>query len=292
MILLKKIVFVLLSFFGVKISAAELIGFSYNRPLQLYALLESLQTYVTGLTATHILYRADSDAFEAGYEQVKKEFPFVHFLRQSTIHPRADFKEHTLSFINNAKENFLLFAVDDIIVKDYVDLKTCADLLEKHDAYAFYLRLGKHTDYCYAENKYQGIPLLSSVSDQVFSWNFGDGLCDWNYPQTVDMTLYRKADLIYMLPGLYFDTPNIFENEWAGCVRPLKSQGLCFEHSKIINLPLNSVQPDWENRHMHFATAEEFLTLFNQGLKIDIRPLFCIENRSAHMEYEPLLIKR
>ncbi len=292
MIKVKKIVLLLVSFFVIPINAAELIGFSYNRPLQLYALLESLQVYVTGLTRTHIIYRADNDAYEAGYEQLRRNFPRVNFIRQSTTHPRADFKQHVLSLVENAQEEFLLFAVDDIIVKDSIDLKVCAQALDTYDAYAFYLRLGEHIDYCYAENKYQGVPPLVTYEHDVCLWNFTDGMCDWNYPQTVDMTLYRKADLQSMLPNLHFDTPNIFEGQWASRIPALKKQGLCFAQSKIVNLPLNSVQPDWENRNMRFATAEEFLELFNQGLKIDIEPLFGIQNRSAHMEYVPICIKR
>ena len=290
--MVQKITLCIALFFIAKIEAAELIGFSYNRPLQLYALLESLQTYVTGLSTTHIIYRADNQDFESGYEQVKKDFPSVNFIRQSILHPRSDFKQHTLSLVYTAKAEYLLFAVDDIIVKDYVDLNLCTDLLEKYDAYAFYLRLGEHIDYCYAVNSYQGVPPLTKYPDHVRSWDFSDGLHDWNYPQTVDMTVYRKSDLIAMLTDLHFNTPNIFEGQWAAHRPALKKKGLCFEAAKIVNLPLNSVQPDWENRNMRFATAEEFLLLFNQGLKIDIQPLFRIDNRSAHMEYQPFYIRR
>ena len=288
----KKIVFFISLFFIGKIEAAELIAFSYNRPLQLYALLESVEIYVAGLSATHIIYRADNQDFESGYEQVKKDFPSVNFIRQSITDPRSDFKQHTLSLVYNSKAEYILFAVDDIMVKDYVDLSSCAYFLEKYDAYAFYLRLGERLDYCYAANKYQGVPPLTNYSDHVRSWNFADGLYDWNYPQTVDMTLYRKADLKAMLTHLNFNTPNIFEGQWAAHRPALKKQGLCFETAKIVNLPLNSVQPDWENRNMRFATAEEFLLIFNQGLKIDIQPLFRIDNRSAHMEYLPTYIQR
>ncbi len=292
MIFKKNISLCILSFFIGTIEAAELIGFSYNRPLQLYALLESLQTYVTGITATHIIYRASTEDFESAYEQVKKDFPSVHFIRQSITNPYADFKQHTLSLVSASKAAYLLFAVDDIIVKDYVDLHTCTDLLEKYDAYAFYLRLGEHVDYCYVANKYQAVPPLKIYPDHIRSWNFSDGLHDWNYPQTVDMTVYRKTDLIAMLANLNFGTPNIFERQWAVHRPALKKQGLCFETTKIVNLPLNSVQPHWENRNMRFATAEQFLALFKEGLKIDIQPLFRIDNRSAHMEYQPSYIKR
>ena len=40
---------------------ADLVIFSYNRPLQLYALLESITNYVTGLDKIMVIYRS-SDA--------------------------------------------------------------------------------------------------------------------------------------------------------------------------------------------------------------------------------------
>jgi len=41
----------------------DLIVFSYDRPLQLYALLESLESYVTGLAQISVIYRVSRDAF-------------------------------------------------------------------------------------------------------------------------------------------------------------------------------------------------------------------------------------
>ena len=77
-----------------KAEKADLIIFSYNRPLQLYALLESVQKDVTGLGETTVLYRADGP-FAAGYEKVKAAYPQVQFRAQG-IDPASDFKPLTL----------------------------------------------------------------------------------------------------------------------------------------------------------------------------------------------------
>jgi hypothetical protein len=68
--------------------------------------------------------------------------------------------------------------------------------------------------------------------------------------------------------------------------------GLCYEQTKIVNIPLNRVQTDWNNRHMNSYTTAQLLDIFNSGMKIDIKPLFHVVNRAAHMEYIPTFITR
>ncbi len=68
---------------------ADLLIFSYNRPLQLYALLESIEKHMTGTDQLFVLYRADP-SFQAAYEKLKNRFPKVIWSFQ--IHPQRIFK--------------------------------------------------------------------------------------------------------------------------------------------------------------------------------------------------------
>jgi hypothetical protein len=104
------------------------------------------------------------------------------------------------------------------------------------------------------------------------------------------MTLYKKADIEADLMAIEFDRPNAKEEVWAQRA-DLSKVGLCYETSKIVNIPLGLVNMS-ENRNMNLYSAEEMLTFFNQGLKIDIEPLHQIQNISAHIEYQPLFIER
>lgn len=61
---------------------ADLIIFSYQRPLQLYALLESVEQRVRALKNIFVIYRADDAAFQAAYVEVKGTFSNVKFYRQ------------------------------------------------------------------------------------------------------------------------------------------------------------------------------------------------------------------
>ena len=70
---------------------ADLIAFSFDRPMQLYALLESLEYYVNGIQNIYVICRASNDRYRSAYEQVAEAFSRVTFVWQGE-NPKADFK--------------------------------------------------------------------------------------------------------------------------------------------------------------------------------------------------------
>ena len=179
-------------------------------------------------------------------------------------------------------------------MKDGVDLRECVSALKKYAAYGFYLRLGKNLDYCYPLQRGQTVPSLQE-SDGIYSWRFQEASCDWAYPHTVDMTLYCKKDIELDLRSMAYHAPNRLEDVWDRKSRERavhQKSGLCFSSSKIVNLPLNRVQNEYKNRVMTEFTPRDLLDQFLQNKKMDIEPLRCVENRSAHMEYSPTFITR
>lgn len=273
-----------------KSGPVDLIIFSKDRPLQLYAHLESVFTYCKNIGSIQVIYHAANQEYAAGYEQVKKDFPDVTYLQQDTKNPRSDFKKLTMEALNRCTARYMMFSVDDIIVKDFCDLKQCTKALNHTHAYAFYLRLGLHVTLCYSENKHQGTPQLIHLYDDVYGWKFNTGDGDWRYPHSVDMTIMRTSSIKQQVLQLSFYSPNTLEAQW-GIKAPLNKFGLCFASSKIVNVPLNLVQTDFRNRAMGFS-AQGLNTHFMQGKKIDIKPLCGIQNISAHMEYTPTFIER
>ena len=271
---------------------ADLVIFSYDRPLQLYSLLESLEVYVTGLGHTSVIYRVSNEQFANAYDEVISRFPQIDYLKQGAK-PQEDFKPLTLRAAFDAPNDHIIFAVDDIIVKDFVDLSECIELLELTGAYGFYLWLGAHITECYSLNRLQRVPPSVEIAEGIYAWEFNRGECDWRYPHTVDMALYRKKDIEKDFKEMGYANPNFLEGHWGSRVgRILDQRGLYFECSKTVNLPLNRVQNEYRNRHMNFLTPSEMLEVFNAGMKIDIKPLFRIKNKDPHMVYEPIFIER
>jgi len=281
----------LLSVLSIYAQKADLVAFSYNRPIQLYALLESVETYIEGLEEIHVVYRSTDDKYEDAYQEVKHDFPYVIFHKQGK-NPRQDFKPLTLKASFESPSQYILFAVDDIIVKDYIDIEKDIELLKSTEAYGVYFRLGLNLDRCYALNRSQKTPPVKPVIDDVYLWNFSSGQCDWNYPNTVDMTLYKKDDIKQAFIRMGYNAPNSLEARWSTKRNREKPFGLCYEETKIVNLPLNRVQNTHKNRNMNALSAKELLEIFNNGLKIDIALLFKVKNRAAHMDYVPEFIER
>lgn len=271
----------------------DLVIFSKNRPLQLYALLESCEWYLSGVQQLSVIYYAD-EQFKAAYAAVAARFAGAHFIEQAQLGARGDFKNLTLRACCATDAAYLVFAVDDIVVIDTVDLRRCAQLLEQYNAYGFYLRLGTDITECYMERRHTGQPPLQLLEHDVYRWQFHTGSGDWGYPHTVDMTLFRKEDIEPFLTKMSYHSPNTLEGHWAGYAGSvMKQYGLCFERSKMVNFPLNLVQVDWTaNRHSDECDVHFLLEKFYQGLKMDISVLHQFPHKAPHAEYKPTFIAR
>lgn len=260
---------------------ADLVIFSYDRPLQLYALLESIDTFVINLDHISVVYRVSNNSFDEGYELVKKRFPTVDYLKQGEK-PAADFKPLVLKACFESSSPYVMFAVDDMVVRGTIDLQEGMQLMEKVGAFGVYYRLGRHINYSFMLNRQQAIPPSIKLDDDLYAWQFSQGEGDWQYPNTVDMTLYRKSDIKEFLTTLQYTHPNSLESKWA-LKRKTSGVGLYYEKSKVVNLPLNLVNIS-ENRHAALYTTDDLLNKFLQGLKLDIKPLQEYHNSSAHID--------
>ena len=175
-----------------------------------------------------------------------------------------------------------------------VDLKLCMEMMEKTGAYGFYLRFGKHIRFCYMNGQPQPVPDSIPLAQNIYAWDLKEGKGDWGFPNNVDMTVFRKADLKEAFEKMKYKTPNSLESIWATEYAPaqdLGTLGLYFERSKIVNIPLNIVSRTG-NPHMNFSSPEDLLAKFNEGWKIDIEPLHRIVNDSPHFECIPEFVAR
>ena len=261
---------------------ADLVIFSYDRPLQLYALLESIDTFVVNLDHISVIYRVSNDSFDEGYELVKKRFPAIGYLKQGEK-PAADFKPLVLKACFESSNPYVMFAVDDMVVRGAIDLQEGMEQMEKVGAFGVYYRLGRHISYSFMLNQEQPIPPSVKLDGDLYAWQFSEGKGDWHYPNTVDMTLYRKRDIKEFLTTIQYIHPNSLESKWA-LKRKKSGVGLYYEKSKVVNLPLNLVNLS-DNRHAGLYTTEELLNKFLLGLKLDIKPLQEYHNSSAHIDF-------
>lgn len=278
---------------------ADIIVFSYDRPMQLDAFLESLNKYVTGIDNIYIIYKTSNSDFQKAYYQLDGKYNLCQFIEQSN----ENFKDLVLDKGFNSKSKHIIFAVDDIIIKDYIDINKCIKILEETDAYAFFMRLGKNINYSYMNSQDittpRGVNLGREISglkfnENIFAWQFKYGECDWRYCNNLDMTLYKKSKIYSHVNNLSFNSPNKLEEEWSFGIENVKDEvGLCFETSKIVNIPLNIVQNDLpNNKNMNLYTPKELLELYMLGFRINIDIFYKLNNKSPHEPIHPILQKK
>lgn len=272
----------------------DVVVFSYDRPIQLYSFLESFREKVKGAEHVSVIYRVDDERYARAYEEVKKEFPKVSFFLQSTENLDASFNGLLMhcSFGQLSRANYILFAVDDIIITRCVDLTECTHALASYDSHALFLRLGLNITKCYSLSEDTPVPPHQRVADQFIRWKFADGKGDWNYPHSVDMTVYRKGDILAMLENLQPCNPNHLEALLAE-LPPKRPTGLCFQYSCMVNLPLNKVFPSNNRSNSNNAfLASALLTEFEKGKKIDISPFHNLLNQAPHADLPVTFISR
>lgn len=261
----------------------DLVLFSFDRPLQVYAFLESLEKYCVGLGEVHVIYRASSQSFLEGYDIVRDRFQFAFFHQQGPD-CYTNFKPLVMQYAFETPSAYVLFAVDDIVVKRNINLRACVESMEKNQAYGFYLRLGFNITECYMQKGAKtSLPYLHDCGNDIYKFSFNQSSGDWGYPNTLDMAIYRKADIERDIKKIIFKAPNTFEGAWANLAN-LKNIGLCFSESKIVNVPINLVNEEYiDNRNMGLYSKKELLNIFDQGLKIDIDHISSLHNSAPHM---------
>ncbi len=152
---------------------ADLVVLSKNRPLQLYAFLESCARYVRHVDDITVLYEAKGEEFEEGYQMVAKEFPKVRFEKKGKTYP--------------GKSPYVVMAEDSVILKEEIDLLSAIHLLEKTGAVRFYFQMGLNI---------QNLPsTILPVGKEAFIWPFALAEGEWKRPHEMQMTLCRRKDI-------------------------------------------------------------------------------------------------
>lgn len=261
----------------------DLIIFSFHRPMQLYALLESAFKNLTGLGRVSVIWRADAENYAHAYQEVFKQFPIVTSLREEKEQP---FKQLVLQTTRKSEQNHIMYAVDDIIVTHPCDLNNAVAEKQKHNAYGFYLRLGKNITSCYTLNIPTGLPPFIHDDNQVIVWQFSAGKGDWAYPNSVDMTIVAKKDMLqFLATNPEFYNPNTFESAWSKQAN-LDRHGIAYQHSRMVNNPANLVNQVYRhNRTSNLYSPLFLLKVFKQGKKIDINKFQGINNQAPHEDH-------
>jgi len=261
--------------------------FSKDRPMQLYALLESYLKYCSPTPSVYVLYKISNEKYSVAYNEIKHIFydKNIKFIEEKS------FREDLINILQNISSEYLFFLVDDIIFKSFFSFEDYFALSDRNN-YILSLRLGSNLSYCYTKSLSQKLPSFKEKG-LFLKWKWRKGELDWNYVFSVDGNVYATNEILEMSKKISFKAPNSYESNMNTFHYILKRKdGLCYRNSVIINLCLNRVQNEFSNISGKIS-SEKLLHLWSNGQKIDIDYFYEINNISAHIEIEQLpLINR
>lgn len=247
--------------------------FSRNRAAQLDLLLRSRP-----LHHPVVLYRADTDEYQKGYETCQRTHRAV-FIRET------DFQNQFEMLLAGADRYVMLLCDDDVFYRRNIQQLPEAVLEANHDLIAFSTRLGENTVYCYPLNKHQNPPIAQlKVFYKTWDWRVAEH--DFAYPGSIDGTVFRTNQLMMMLQKDYENPNQLEETIMTGC----RSYGLpklaSYVESILVGMPINRVNDSHPNRCENFISAEELNEKYLNGERISLSTIELEKVNAAHTPFK------
>lgn len=267
--------------------------FSKDRPCQLQALLESLFENINGLDIT-VIYKASDEYFAAAYTKLYSGFNFNVLKHKIKFYKEDNFQDQVMGLLRDTADSYVMFLVDDIIFKNKIDLKEAVKEMKSSDI-CYSLRLYQGIDYCYPTSQNIKSPsFIETANPEILRWNWKGAEGDWGYPLSVDGHIF-KTDFIRKLAGMIkFNNPNTFEAGLAAIAdrfSPLLPTMACSKfNSALVNIPVNRVQNQFQNRFWQGVSAKELNQQYLEGKKINWQKIQGVLNKAPHEEIELELV--
>lgn len=268
------------------IDRTNVVIFSKNRAAQIHACLESFYKHFKSKdepTVT-VIWKASTDEFRKGYEQAKSQFPDSDSLNWEE---ETNFRAQTIKAVHGfpwAPSQYTMFLVDDIIFVNDVSTDDKQFDLIRNNALMLGLSLRLHDGVtrCYATNEDTKVPKF--VKGCVWSWMGCQG--DWGYPMSVDGNVFNTEFIKSLVDTTNYSNPNTFE---AALDMASKQPGTpaymcCYPESpRLINIPANRVQDQFQNRFAEGYSPEELNSKYLEGNQIDVASYAGMKPSTVHV---------
>ncbi|NLX74076.1 MAG: hypothetical protein GXY94_12385, partial [Bacteroidales bacterium] len=238
----------------------EIIIFSKDRPIQLYALIESYFYYSKVSNPITVIYKCSNEGFTKAYHEIGKKFSNLKFVKDT------NFRDVLIKTVEQINASRLLFLVDDIIFTREFNTSSFDQYDLKHTVPS--LRLGKNIVYSYTRQKTILQPEFRTNGMHI-EWNWIKRNSYWSYPLSVDGHIFDRTEILFMLKHISYKAPNSLEEALQFFSKAFFiRKGLSYENSVLVNIPWNLVQTEIVNLHENIST-DELLKYWNTSKKID-----------------------
>lgn len=276
---------------GDLISGTVCVIFSKDRPMQLYGLLTSYLNYVANPVPVIVIYSSQNKNLNNGYLDVIKYFKKIK-ANINFINEKKSFKQALLEVLSKVCEDKILFLVDDIIFINSVDF----DIFEKINTKTQILSL-RHSPFLkrsFTTKTNHSPPSFKKFrfSDELLEFDWFKSGGEWSDPWSLDGQLLNTSEVLLIANCSHYKAPNSFEialKAFNDIV--INRKGLCFNESKILNLPINKVQNEVNNISGNIS-VNFLLDKWNQGYCIDTSIFKGHVPLSTHEDHPVNFIKR
>lgn len=255
----------------------NIVIFSKNRPAQLDLCLSSMKHFFPDCTKyrPQVLYTYTAAVYDYGYDRVKAYHPDVSFVLEST------FKAEVLRLVNTAVP-YTVFFVDDIVFKEpfSTDCPEWKSFESRSDIQSVSLRLCPRINYCYTRDMLSLPPKF--IEPGVWAWEGASE--EWRYCMTLDGSIYRTLDIYPLLVNLPYDSPNVLEG-WMDVHKIPRPHVICFQESKIVNIPANRVQTLNSSKNAGIS-VDALNNRFISGERLSFSNISGVKNIAPHHEIE------
>ncbi len=239
---------------------ADLVVLS-DQPTQLSNLLASVDHHVSGIGQVHVIYAANNIDTINIYKEIEKNFPNAHYIELSDNTLNNNIRSCIYNCIASSNSNYIVLAKDTIIINDHINLNKCITFLEQTFAYAFYLGLSRYEEPFYNDSYHEDSTPCQHIIEDIYAWKFCCNSKTWDFFNNplykdmnqarysfnnlainrthIEMSLYRKKDVLKILENLYYNSLATFEDSWNKTTVDPNKVGLFFEQSNIEKYSIN-----------------------------------------------------
>lgn len=264
----------------------DIVIYSKDRACQLDLLLRSIKIKFKDPGNVFVLYDYGSDNHLPGYDIIKnKNYGLNIIFKKQT---RESFYSVLKETIEQSNSEFVCpLCDDDVFIRD-LDISKISNHMDEN-IIGIHLRFSKDLTISYHTGKIYSLPVFESIEEPFIKWNWTNyPIIDrWGYPYQAGGLIYKKEFFLHMINNTSFFLPNSLETAmmekrhfWA------KSEILGFSKSPIVNVSINRVQNDVNNRggrDINYS-PDDLNAIFINGKEIDYNELNNYENNCEFIE--------
>jgi len=254
-------------------SFVDVIIYSKNRAAQLDLLLRSIKQNFVNAGRVFVLNDFDTDDHYKSYSKIwERDYGLgVSFKTQT----KDTFYEVLSQAVSESTTEYILPMCDDDVFIHSTDITDVVEYLDS-DTVGICFRRSPDLTNSYHTGELIANPHFTEAGNALkWAWRNGHHL-RWGYPYQAGGMVYNRSFFQYMISQITFNLPNYLEYEMMqGRDKWGKEKVMCLKHSPIVNVSVNKVQSEVNNRGGRDVnySPEELAQKFLAGQVIDLTSL-------------------